>query len=178
VSQPNPNESTKDTGKDDGSNDGTGAESTAETKVEDKSTSDDTSNLKKALNAERQRAAKAEKALKDAELAKLPELEQLKTRTADLERDNQRLSIENRQLKIGLDLKLPSNVAARLKGETEEEMRSDATELLKHFKAESEADNGKQDKNDGRKPANDGKKVGPTGKPDMNALLRAAIRGG
>lgn len=168
-------DSNASTEKDDVKDTGTGeSASDSSSKVEtDKPKEDDTAALKKALTKERQRAEKAEKAIKDAELAKMPEIDQLKTQVSDLTEANRKLARENLQYKVGSDEKLPSRFWKKIDGETEEEMRADAAAMLKDLKLDDLTPD--KDKKDGRKQTtNDGRKAGGTGKADMNSLLRAA----
>jgi len=146
----------------DGTDNGTG-------KPEDKPKDDD--GLKKALRAERVRADKAEKALREQELAKLPELERFKSENEALTKENEKLTRDNMRMKISLELKLPANLAKRLEGDTEEEMRADAADLLKDFKTEENAN----DKIEKKRPPNDAAKTGKSGTThDMNTLIRIA----
>ncbi len=167
---------TKDTGK---AGDSTDAKDTTNakdtggtdtTKTDDKA-NDDTANLKKALSAERKAREEAEKRIRDAELAKLPELERAKAELSEVVKERDALKTENMRLNVGMKNGLPWNLAKRITGATLEEMEADATELLKDFKRDNDT-NTKT-----KPPTNDGKKGGTdasTGKRDMNALLRAA----
>lgn len=162
------NESGKDDAAHAGKETSTDDNAKGKTEGQDKST-EDTSALKKALKAERDARAAAEKQLRDAELAKLPELERYKSEAETLAKENEKLTTENMRMKIGMELELPWRLAKRIAGDTEDEMRSDAAEILKDFKRDEE---GKTKTT--KTPPNDGRKQGPTGKPDMNALMRAA----
>jgi hypothetical protein len=136
------------------------------------SNGEDTDGLKKALASERKRAEKAEKTLKDAELAKLPEIDRLNTENKDLNDQVEKLTKKNLKLEIAMDLELPWRIGKRIEGDTEEEMRSDAADLLKDYKASSN-----EDPKDRKRPANDAGKSGGSAAGtavDMNRLLRAA----
>lgn len=140
---------------------------------------EDVSGLKSALKKERERADKAEKAIRDQELAKLPELERLRTENTDLSTENEKLKLENTKMKLGMELGLKWNVAKRISGDTEEDMRKDAGELLRSLRneddEESKREKEKKDRDAVNKAkTNDGAKSGGTGGRDMNALLRAA----
>lgn len=134
---------------------------------------DDASGLKAALASERaarQRAEKAEKQLRDAELAKLPELDRLKTSTETLTKENDKLSKENTRLKLALEMDLPWSLARRIDGDDEAEMRTDAAALLKDFKGKESTD-----PKDTKRPKNDaGKSSASSGGLTMNQLMRAA----
>lgn len=161
-----------DAGKGDANQGGT------DDKAGDKSKKDEdpAAGLKSALKKERERADKAEKAIREAELAKLPELERFKTQVDELTKENEKLKTENLRRQIGMELGLPWNLARRISGDDEPAMREDAADLLKHFKhEESEKDTGAdKDKANKKTPTNDGKKTGGTGAKDMNFLLRRA----
>lgn len=135
---------------------------------------DDASGLKAALASERaarQRAEKAEKQLRDAELAKLPELDRLKTSTETLTKENDKLTKENTRLKLALEMDLPWSLARRIDGDDEAEMRADAAALLKDFKGKESTD-----PKDKKRPANDAGKssTSTSGGLTMNQLMRAA----
>lgn len=167
---------TKTTGA--GSTDDTGNQNQDGADDKNKSTQDDDlSGLKKALAATRKERDELAKAKRDAELAKLPELERAKTEVAELTKENDRLTTENLRMKIGMQLGLPWNIAKRITGDDEQAMREDAADLLKNFKHdESSKDNGASDKDkvNRKPPTNDARKTGSTGKQDMNFLLRRA----
>lgn len=137
---------------------------------------DDLSGLKKALQAERKRADQLEKAQRDAELAKLPELERAKSQALELENENAKLKTENMQRAVAMKLGLPWSIGKRLTGETLEEMEADGAELAKSYKIDDKKLIDDKDK-DNKKPPNDAKRNGPSGKPDMNAILRALRNG-
>lgn len=151
-------------------------DSTKETTVEKEpgeGTKEDVTGLKKALKAERERADKFEKAQRDAELSKLPEIERYKSQVDELTKENQRLVTDNLRRQVAMELGLPWKIGKRLEGETEEEMRSDGADLLKEYKID---DNKliRDDKTNKRVPTNDAKKSGGSAKLSMNELLRAA----
>lgn len=164
------NVDTKDTGK------GGGTGDDKDTKDADKSKSDDdTHGLKKALNETRKERDALLKAQRDAELAKLPELERAKTQVDELTKENEKLGIENRRYKVAMKLGLPWSIGKRLTGETDEEMEADGAELAKEYKG----DGGKKviDDPKNKRPPNDAKKTGTAGQPGMNDILRALRRG-
>lgn len=162
-------ENGRDDAKLDGSEDGTGDDSKDKGNAKD----DDTSGLKKALAAERKARSDAEKKLREQELAKLPELERYKSQAETLEKENAKLSVENLKMKIALELELPWRLAKRISGDTEDEMREDAADLLKDFKAKGDD---KDDAKERKRPPNDGKANGKSSAVSMNDLLRAAAR--
>ncbi len=131
----------------------------------------DLSGLKKALAAERKLREGLEKEKREAELSKLPELERFKTQNDELAKENERLSKENLRQKIALDMGLNWNLARRLSGDTEDEMREDAADLLKDYKPAEKQILKDDPKN--KRPPNDAKKTGGTGGPGMNEILRA-----
>lgn len=132
---------------------------------------DDTAALKKALKAERDRANALEKAQRDSELSKLPELERAKAIADELTKENEQLKTENQRMKVGMKLGLPWNLAKRLSGDTEEEMRADAADLLNDYKPVEKQVLKDDPKN--KRPPNDAKKSGAAGGPGMNDILRA-----
>lgn len=151
-----------------------------QTKVDDKKTStdDDAKGLKSALQKERKAREDLEKQLRDKELEKLPELERYKSEADRLTKENEKLTLENQRMRIGMELKLPWSIAKRISGDTEAEMRSDAAELLKSLRSEDDEEKDRKTNKDrdavNKAKTNDAHKSGPAGKPDMNALLRAA----
>lgn len=142
--------------------------------------------LEKDLAKERKLRQKLEADLKAEKEKSLTEAERVVAERDELRTNNKNLSTENTKLKLALQMGLPWSIGKRITGDTEEEMKADAEELLKDFKlsqdreAKDKADassNGRQ-KESGRKP-NDGKAGGSSeGKTDMNKLLRAAVHGG
>lgn len=157
---------TKDDATKEGAEKGTGQDG----KGTDSKTSDDHLGLKKALQAERKQREALEKQIRDGELAKLPELERAKSVADALTKENETLKLENTRMKVSLDMGLPWKLAKRLSGDTEEEMRSDAADLLKDYKPAGEQVVKDDPKN--KRPTNDAKKTGSSGGPDMNQLLR------
>lgn len=171
---------TNDTSAKSGAADGTESDSqktTADTDTEAAKPKDDNdvSGLKKALQAERKRANDLEKAQRDAEISKLPELEQAKARSMELEAENAKLKTEVMRRQVAMELGLPWSLGKRLTGDTEDEMRADGTELVKSYKVPD-----KQvikDDSANKRPPNDAKRNGPAGQPGMNDILRALRRG-
>lgn len=149
--------------------DGTKAEQTTEAPTEELGEAG-----KKALEEERKARKTAEKAAKAYE-ARLKELEdkdkseaeKLAERATNAEKTAAEAHKQYLRLKVGVDKGLPTAVADRLQGETEEDMAADADrllEVLKPGKPKGDADGGSR---------------GSTseGGSDMNSLLRAAARG-
>ncbi len=131
---------------------------------------DDVSGLKKALAAERKQREGLEKAARDAELAKLPELERAQSEAIQLRTENERLTTENMRYATAMKLGLPWSIGKRHTGDTPEEMQADGVELAKTYKVDDKKIL-EDDKN--KRPPNDAKRNGGTGKPDINSLLRA-----
>ncbi len=135
---------------------------------------DDTDGLKKALQATRKERDALIKSQRDAELAKLPELERATTQVAELTKQVEKLDVENRRYKVAMKLGLPWSIGKRLTGDTDEEMEADGAELAKTYN-----DGTKKviDDPKNKKPPNDAKRQGSTGQPGMNDILRALRRG-
>lgn len=136
---------------------------------------DDTAGLKKALAAERKLREGLEKEKREAELSKLPELEQAKTKLADLEKEVESLRTENMRRQVAMELGLPWRLAKRITGDTEQEMRDDGADLLKSFKNDEDKTL-KDDPKNKKTVTNDAKKSGSSGGPSMNDILRAMRR--
>lgn len=92
----------------------------------------------KALAAERARANAAEKELKklkDAETERqrneMSEVDRLKQDNTGKDEKLTSLEKENMKLRIGLELKMDPSLVKRLQGDTEDEIRADAEELVK-----------------------------------------------
>lgn len=137
---------------------------------------EDVTGLKKALQATRKERDDLLKAQRDAELAKLPELDKAKAMVDELTKENEKLNLENRRYKVGMKLGLPWSLAKRLTGETDEEMEADGAELVKSYNIDDSKKVVKDDKAN-KRPPNDAKKDGGTGKPGMNDILRALRKG-
>lgn len=97
---------------------------------------------KKALDAERKarrdaerRASAAEKKAQEFEERDLTEQQKLEKRAQDAEAEVGPTKVENLRLRVALDKKLPAELVDRLKGNTKEEIETDAEELLKLVKA-------------------------------------------
>lgn len=158
--------------------DGTGGKP-AETGTTDtgKAKSDeDVSGLKKALTETRKERDALAKAARDAELAKLPELERATAQVNELTKENEKLSLENRRYKVAMKSGLPWSIGKRLTGETDEEMEADAAELVKSYNIDESKKVIKDDPKN-KRPPNDAKKDGKTGGAGMNEILRALKRG-
>jgi hypothetical protein len=137
---------------------------------------EDTTGLKKALAETRKERDALLKAQRDAELAKLPELERAKAQVDELTKENEKLSIENRRYKVGMKLGLPWSLAKRLTGDTDEEMEADGADLVKEYKGDGKkvVDDPANKK---KTPPNDAKRTGGSAGPGMNDILRALRRG-
>lgn len=159
-------DATKDASAKDDVSHGTGTKSDA-----DKSKDDDVSGLKKALQAERKLREGLEKEKREVELSKLPELERAKAEAIELAAENEKLKSENLRQKIALELGLPWKLARRLSGDSEDELREDAADLLKDYKPAEKQVIRDDPKN--KRPPNDAKKSGSAGGPGMNDILRA-----
>jgi hypothetical protein len=120
------------------------------------------------LKKTRDRAKAAEAKLQALELEKLPELDRYKTRADAAERKVQELEQQVMRLNVATKLKLPAEVADRVRGDSEAEMIADAKALLSVFAG------GKVDEDDTGKTKNDAKRTGSGVKPTMNQLLRSA----
>lgn len=133
---------------------------------------EDVSGLKKALQATRKERDDLLKAQRDAELAKLPELERAKSLVDELTKENEKLKTDNMRRQVAMELGLPWKIGKRLEGDTEDDMRADGADLLKEYKA----DNPQVVKDDkvNKRPTNDAKKSGAASGHSMNDLLRAA----
>ena len=162
------NVNAKDNG--DGTNTDTDAKSADKPKSDD-----DTHGLKKALNETRKERDALLKAQRDAELAKLPELERTKSELDELTKRVEKLDIENRRYKVAMKLGLPWSIGKRLTGDTDDEMEADGAELAKAYKIDDQKKIIDDPKN--KKPPNDAKRAGGAGQPGMNDILRALRRG-
>lgn len=166
------NVDTKDTGK---VGDNTGSTDTG-TGTDDKG-KDDAKELKDTLTKVRKERDALLKAQRDAELAKLPELERAKAQVDELTKANEKLDLENRRYKVGMKLGLPWSIAKRLTGDTDEEMEADGAELLKEYKGSDGKRVIDDPANKKKTPPNDAKRDGKSGQPGMNDILRALRRG-
>lgn len=146
-----------------------------DTGTDDKAKGDDAKELKDTLTKVRKERDALLKAQRDAELAKLPELERAKSQVADLSKEVEKLSLENRRYKVGMKLGLPWSIAKRLTGDTDEEMEADGAELVKSYKVDESKRVLDDPKN--KRTQNDAKKSGGAGSPGMNDILRALRRG-
>lgn len=137
---------------------------------------DDLKGLKSALAKTRKERDDLVKMQREAELAKLPELERFKSENAELVKQVEKLDLENRRYKVGMKLGLPWSLAKRLTGDTDDEMESDGAELVKSYKIDDSRRVIKDDPHN-KRPPNDAKKTGTSGKPGMNDYLRAMRNG-
>lgn len=133
--------------------------------------SNDDAGLKKALAATRKERDELQKQIRDGELAKLPELERYKSLSDELTKENKELKTTNMRQQVALELGLPWSLGKRIMGESLEDMREDASELAKNYKADK--DSRKDPKNE-RTPTNDTAKTGKSGGLSMNDKLRLA----
>lgn len=170
------NASTKDDATKDanakGADDQGGKGTDADKSKKDDASKDDLTGLKKALAAERKLREGLEKEKREAELSKLPELERAQAQLTELQAENEKLKTELTRRQIGMELGLPWKLARRISGDTEDEMREDAADLLKDYKPAGEQIV-KDDPKNKVKTTNDAKKTGTAGKPGMNDILRA-----
>jgi hypothetical protein len=139
---------------------------------------EDVTGLKNSLKAVRKERDEFAKAAREAELAKLPELERYKSEAEENGRLVEKLTAENLRMRVGMELGLKWSIAKRLSGDTEDEIRADAADMLKYLKSDDDKGSGKDDKKDrdaaNKVRTNDGGKGGSAGKPDLNTLFRAA----
>lgn len=115
---------------------------------------DDEFDRERALSTiRRQRKSEAEKDRQIKELrAKVQEFEDAgksdaerrDEKLASTEKENGSLKSENARLKVALDLRLTASQAKRLVGETEEELKADAEELLASFGGKKDEGGGKR----------------------------------
>lgn len=157
--------------------DGTDGKGTDTGNGDAKKDGEDTTGLKKALAETRKERDALLKAQRDAELAKLPELERAKAQVDELTKENEKLSIENRRYKVGMKLGLPWSLAKRLTGDTDEEMEADGADLVKEYKGGDGKKVIDDPANKKKTPPNDAKKTGGSAGPGMNDILRALRRG-
>jgi len=162
-----------DTGKDGSGTDGKATDTNGDAKKD----GEDTTGLKKALAETRKERDALLKAQRDAELAKLPELERAKAEVDQLTKENEKLSLENRRYKVGMKLGLPWSLAKRLTGDTDDEMEADGAELVKEYKGTDGKKVIDDPANKKKTPPNDAKKNGGSASPGMNDILRALRRG-
>lgn len=135
---------------------------------------DDATGLKKALQATRKERDEALKALRDGELAKLPELERYKSMADELTKENEKLTKANMRMQVALELGLPWKLGKRLEGESIEDMRSDGADLLKDYRvSEGGRVVDKDDPKNKKLPTNDTKKSGASGSMSMDDKLRS-----
>lgn len=91
-----------------------------------------------------ERAKKAEARAKELEDAGKSDAERREEKHSATEKENGSLKSENARLKVALELGLTASQAKRLVGETEDELKADAEELLASF-------GGKQDRGDDKR---------------------------
>lgn len=154
------------------SGDGTGANPDADaakaTGTETGTDAKASDGLKADLAKERKTRQAVEAKLQELELAKLPELDRYKTRADAAEQKVRELEQAVLRLNVAAKLKLPAEVADRVRGDSEAEMMADAKALLSVFTG------GKTTTDDKGKTTNDAKRTGDLVKPTMNQMLRAA----
>jgi len=134
---------------------------------------EDLAGMRKALKAARSERDALSKAARDAELARLPELDQAKTVAAELTKSNEKLQHDNARMRVALELGMDWALAKRLAGDTPEELLADGRELMAKF-APKAGDGTRDDPANRRKATttNDAGKKGASGGSDMNAVLR------
>lgn len=129
------------------------------------------------LAKERKRRQELEAELTDLKTKNLTEQERIVQERDTLKTTVQTLTNENTKYKLALQLKLPWSLAKRIQGDTEDEMRDDAKELLSNFE-DKEAEKAKEKPTGGtgkKPPTNDGGKTGGSAPKDGNELLRKAF---
>lgn len=146
---------------------------TEETTDEVTSQANDPDAVGKALRSERAKAREAEKRAKAAE-AKAKQYED-RDKSAQEKADERATEAEKRadaadrkllRLEVASEKKLPAKLAARLSGDTREELEADADELLELVKEESSSSTS----------FDGGARRTATAPEDMNARIRAAVR--
>jgi membrane protein involved in colicin uptake len=101
---------------------------------------EDTTALKRALEAERKARGQAEKRAKQFEDAQKSEAEKVAERAATAEKAATASEQKYLRLKIGTSKGLPADLAERLRGESEDEMTADADQLIAGLKASQESE--------------------------------------
>lgn len=131
----------------------------------------------KALSRKNEAAAKRLQAIEDANKT---ELQKAQEEAARLKEENQGLTKKAMRAEIGAEKKLPAVIAARLQGDTIEEMRADADAILKELGKDgsggSGGDGGGDRKNGGRNRENLTSLLEASGGgklPDMNDWMRS-----
>lgn len=143
---------------------------TSETEETTKETSEqpDVKAMETALRKANKEAEKYRLKLKEIEDAGKSEADKLREEAEAAKRDADKARLDALKLQVGLDKELPKSLIPRLQGETEEELAADADALLRELKPTKP----KGDAGGGTRGRT------PDAKPDMDALLRAAARGG
>lgn len=132
----------------------------------------------KALSRKNEASAKRLQAIEDSQKT---ELQKAQERAAALEEENKTLTKKAMRAQVGADKKLPSTIAARLQGDTLEEMMADADAILKDLGGTG-GSGGSGGGSGGRNHENLQSllqdSAGKNGQlPDMNAFMRSQ-RGG
>lgn len=122
------------------------------------------------LAAERDRRQAAENKIREAELAKLPELERAQAKLQEAEARAAAAERKLMQRAVADRMKLPAELAETLVGESEKDMEAHAAKLAPYFRQPGSD----QEPNNDPKPPNDAKRKGSAGKPTMSELIRAA----
>lgn len=136
------------------------------------------SGLERDLAKTRKRLHEVESELTEVKTKNLTEAERIIAERDTLKAENTTLKTDNTKMKLALQLKMPWTLAKRIQGDTEDEMREDAKELLSNFE-DKEAEKAKEKSAGGtgkKAPTNDGGKSGGNTPKDGTALLREAFR--
>lgn len=147
---------------------GTTTTTKVEPKPEEKPRAEIPAEVEKALKKANKEAESLRLKLKEIEDKDKSEVEKLREELEAAKRDADTARKDALRLKVGTAKGLPEKVAARLQGDTEEEMAADADSLLEELKPgkpRGDIDLGPR----GQDPADSG--------DDMDSLLRAAARG-
>lgn len=145
----------------------TGTTVVKEEKTEEKSRTEIPAEVERALKKANKEAETLRLKLKEIEDKDKSEVDKLREELEAAKRDADAARKDALRLKVGTAKGLPERVAARLQGDTEEEMAADADALLEELKPGSprgSADGGNQG-------------TPPKQGTDMDALLRAAASG-
>lgn len=148
-----------------------------QSKVSSKEKVPASSGLERDLAKERKLRQQYESELTELKTKNLSEQERIIAERDKLKTDYAEASKENTKLKLALQLKLPWSLAKRIQGDSEDEMRDDAKELLSNFE-DKEAEKVKEKSTGGtgkKPPTNDGGKSGTGKASDPNELLRKAF---
>lgn len=136
------------------------------------------SGLERDLAKERKRRQELEAENVELKTKNLSEQERVAAERDTLKTQVAELTTEKTKLTLALQLKMPWSLAKRIQGDSEDEMREDAKELLSNFE-DKEAEKAKEKSTGGtgkKPPTNDGGKSGGNTPKDGNQLLMAAFK--